>query len=135
MAMFTARSFWQTLTSILEDLAYIFTFLGALAGVSYVVANRHLQRIVNEDLRQEREIHERTEREMQAKILAAQNEQERIKQENLQLSINLERERLARLQLSQKVAPRDLTHEQQHNIATAIARFGRQKVELDKIMQ
>lgn len=65
-----------------------------------------------------------------AQAANALTEQEKLRQENLQLSIKLEEERTARLKIEERLAPRNLTPKQQRIVADKLRPFAGQKLNL-----
>lgn len=65
-----------------------------------------------------------------AQAANALTEQEKLRQENLRLSIKFEEERIARLKIEERLAPRRLTKEQQRTIVGKVLPFSGQKLNL-----
>lgn len=57
-------------------------------------------------------------------------EQEKLRQENLKLSIRFEEERTARLKIEERLAPRRLTQEQQNSVTTKLRDFPGEKLNI-----
>jgi hypothetical protein len=105
------KEFLERLTNVLEAITYGFTFIGALAGVAYVAANRPLRRAIQAETAEQQRRSENQRQEMQLQIASAQTEQERIKEENAQLQLRIaeanrttEQERLARIRIEERLA-------------------------------
>jgi hypothetical protein len=65
---------------------------------------------------------------LEEKTAEAELQQERLKKENLQLQINLEKERLARLKIEERLAPRNISPEQATRLAIDLEALHGKKV-------
>ena len=103
-------SFWANVAVVL------LTLLAATAGLAAWYFSSRLDAMKDESFA-------RFQLESTAKIEQSQTEQEKLRQENLQLSLRLEEERASRLKIEQKLAPRILSDEQQDRIIKKLTPF------------